>query len=83
VFSTDSDDTMSIDDVDISTFRSVGITDANSSTFESEARRNFVAEETRERVEIFSRSVEPSSRREIELGSEKISAIQSAMAKIR
>ena len=73
---------MSNDDTDFSSFRSVGIVNPDAS-LGLEALQSFSSGEARERAEIFSRSIESGLRREIELGSEKISAIQSAMSKIR
>jgi len=67
-----------------STFSDLSTFNPNSESFEAEARRNWISEEARERVEIFSSSNEAeTSRREIDLNKDKISAIQSAMAKIR
>ena len=66
------------DNLDISTFN-IGA-GANTLSLETEAQRNFQTEEIRERADNFSKS---ESGREIELGNEKISAIQLAMSKIR
>ncbi len=51
----------------------------NATSFEEEARLKWLAEESRERVEVFAST----STREIELNVDKLSAIQTAMAKIR
>lgn len=51
----------------------------NATSFEEEARLKWVAEEGRERVEVFAST----STREIDLNVDKLSAIQTAMAKIR